>query len=1840
MDITKMRRLLTTLLFFLMITPACIMADSYNALWKQAELARNKDLPREEIDIMARIMHDAESHKDYGQLLAARFRTLTLWGEISRDSLDTQLTLLEQMASQAERADPTLAAVCYTALAKTYQVVGEKDRRDEKVEHFVQKALIDPASLATHQIKAYEPLVKEGIDGHIFQHDLLHVIGFETKAYKTMHDYYVKSGNRKAACITACYMMRQDRREETVATNKSRYLNTIDSLMHEYQDLQEAGELAIEHYNVIAEAEDVGVEGKVNFINYALNHWGKWSRMNVLRNAKSELVNPTFSTSSIKKVFRPDEPIKVVLEKIRNIKELTMTISQLNITADNNYDPDNKEDLAKLRTLTSPYRQINKSLRFLGQQEFQVLTDSFQIAPLSVGAYLMEIKSDNKEVPVSREIFYVSDMAVIHQPLPGNLVRYVAVSATTGQPIPGATIILGNKNNRDGKMTCVATLTADSKGEATYNSLDKNIRYVYACTDKDKFTPPTWQTGRFSYSSNTRQQIKERILTDRSIYRPGQIVHVAVVRYEQTGGLETMALQGENTKLTLYDANGKEVTTHETKTDTYGTAWTDFVLPQNGLTGRFFIRSDQRTSCAFNVEEYKRPTFEISFPEVNHRYQSGDTVVVKGSAKTYAGIPVSDAKVGYKVTRRPSLWCWWGLDDSKEEEVYADTLVTDGNGQFSVAIPLTLPKENSNGIQPRKATGRFYRFDITADVTDLSGESHHAEMSIPLGTRTTAFNTTMAKRVEKDSLRQYSFIYKNAMGNDISSTVRYRIDNGEEKLTQTNITVIPDKDFHALRSGKHTLTAICETDTLCHEFFLFTMQDPKPTSEVAEWFYQTSSGFHPDNKPVYLQVGSSDKDVHVVYSLISGNTVLEQGTMELSDSIVTRAFTYEESYGGGLSLNFSWIKEGVFHNYHTTIQRPMPDKTLQLEWTTFRDRLSPGQDEEWKLHISRPDGTPAQAQLMSVLYDKSLDQLKTHDWKFNLHLYVNLPNTQWTTNMGQLGSFRLSNRVKYKAYGVRDLDVDTFDSTFFPYAAVFHMASTGIMGTRAIMAKNAMMDTEGSMTFEAKAEDKLMTVQSVSFMGNEESVETSMSKDSGVQLRENLNETAFFFPNLESDGNGQVSLRFTLPESVTTWKMMGIAHDKEMNVGMISDEIVACKKVMIQPNMPRFLRDGDSGQIVCRVSNTDEKDITGIAQLELLDPETMKVAYSQSRKYSLKSGEVSSIVFDVLVKDLPSLTICKVTASGKDYDDGEQHYLPILPKTERIINTLPFICEGKGEFEIDLGKLTPKDVADDQVSYTLEYTHDPAWIMIQALPTVGTPDGDNAISLSTAYYANSIASHLLHQVPHLRTVLELWKRESGEEGTLVSPLAKNEELRQLILKETPWVLEADKEREQRQLLINYLDSSQVNYRLSQQFTKLAALQRQDGSFSWWKGMSGNRYVTTAVAETLVRLHKMTGKQNNTRQMLKKAISYLANETHEEVTRLKNKERQGNMNVTPSQSALAYLYIIGIDATKLTTLQQQDKEYLMELLSAHPSDFSIYDKARYAVILAMGNKEAKAKEYLRSIKEYSVYREDMGRYFDTPKAPYSWMDYKIPTEVAAIEALCLLTPEDTQTINEMRRWLLRCKQTQAWDTPINTVNAVYAFLNRDMSQLSVEPSKDSFFIDGKPLSAPVGTAAIGYVKTSLKEKSTKLTVTKKTDAMSWGAVYAVFHQSTTQVEASSSGINVSREIIGDTGEVGNKAKVRITITADRDYDFVAIVDKRAACLEPVQTLSKYHKGYYTSPRDNATYYYFDSLAKGKHVIETEYYIDRQGTYHQGTCYAECAYSPEFRGYAPGNTITIK
>ena len=1814
-----MKRNILSLLVALFATMQ-VAAQTYDNLWKQAEIIAQKDQPKSEIAVMKKIIAKASAAKDYGQLLAAEMRQMTLWKEISVDSLSPNLKRMETEVLKVN--DPALKAVRYAVLGKVY-----RDMNEKKSQEFFKKALEQPELLARHTSTEYVPLTLKGVDGSSFNNDLLHLIGFEAdskEAYLQLYTYYNKVGNRGAACLCAYKLIEKYRQDDVREVKKSKYLQTIDSLIQVYQDIPEAGELAVEHFRFMEGATDAKPQDKLNYINYALSRWGGWSRMNELRNAQKRLTEPMFRVKNMPQVLRPGEKAWVQLN-VRNLQNLKISISRLNITADNDYNAQNEATYKMLLKKTTKLHQKDFSRNYYGRPDYETVKDSIEIGGnLPLGAYLMEVTSDNTGIAPQRELFYVSNLAVMIQQLPDDKHRYVVVNATDGQPIAGAKIELYDQwygfNMKKDKRTVHARLTTDENGEAYFKNVDGNI---LISTSNDKFTPAKGiYLSRDRYYERKDDKIEHQLFTDRSIYRPGQTVHASAISYIVKKGLDA-SVPGKSMELNfiLRDPNWKQVAEQKATTDEYGTASVDFELPKEGQTGLYSISVNGTASEYFRVEEYKRPTFEITFPKVNEKYNWGDTVVVKATAKTYSGVPVQGAKVEYQVTRRNQLW-WWGAG-SAGQLVKTDSCVTREDGTFDVEIPLeaSLSGKDEADMSDFMRIARFFNFEVSAIVTDISGESHEGVMSLPLGTKPTILTVNLPKRIEADSLKTVTFAYRNASGMPISSRLKYRIDKGEWKDAEANAPV-SIKEYAASassslvwKSGVHQLEAICGQDTLQQKFTLFSMKDTHPVEPTTEWYYQTAKTFPRDGKPVYIQVGSSENGAHIVYSIIAGNKLLEKGAWELGDSIVTLPFTYKEEYASGIVLNYSFVKQGKCYTRMMSIARPLPEKKLNIAWKTFRNRLTPGQKEEWTLKITTPDGKPAKAQLMSVLYDKSLDQITPHFWNLSLGFYQSLPNCYWKHNL-TFRPFYLNGVYPTKYYDEKQLDVDKFDGKFFSYYAYMQAVELSKLerssgGTveavriqkdelvreeaKVIRIRGSKMTRVGAA---APSANKVFDVveEMPQFVGGSGSdVGQYLDK---VQVRENLNETAFFYPALESDNNGNVAIRFTLPESVTTWKFMGLAHDKEMRNGLLVDEAVAQKTVMVQPNMPRFLREGDKSTIVVKLFNTSDKKVSGNTRMQILDPETNKVVWQKTQNYSIDAEGSATISFDVQgLKE--GVYINKVVAAGNGYSDGEQHYLPVLSNRELVVNTLPITLHQKGEQNFDLSKLflnkegkQAKGAEDAKV--TIEYTNNPSWLMVKALPAISNPDEEDAISLMSAIYANTITTHI-------QKTLSL---DNHSQKTL----------------------------------------SQESIRLQNQVEKLKKLQNADGSFSWWKGMKGSRYMTTSVAEMMVRLNAIAGVQKSTARMLTSALNYLSLQTAREVREMKKQEEK-KQKVSPSEQALHYLYILSMDGRKMKQNLEQDKAYLLDKMSKMTGDFSIYGKARAAVVLARNSQQnaayrEKAGEYLQSVNEYAVYREEMGRYYDTRKTLYSWRNYKIPTQVSVIEALQMLKPNDKQTIEELQRWLLMSKRTQVWDTPVNTVDAVYAFMKGNESNWSRKAENAVLKLDGKLLPMPQDSTTLGYVKTERPGKASRLTIQKKSDYTSWGAVYAEFKQPVSEIGSMESGIKIRRVIVPAESEgkgkaqakVGEKVKVTLIITADRDYDFVQITDKRAACLEPVNQLSGYQWGIgcYVSPRDHATNFYFDRLSKGKHIVEMEYYVDRKGDYQSGTCTAECTYSPEFGG----------
>ena len=1833
--------------FALICTPMWIFGQNYKQLWSDVDAAVEKDMPQTAIKALDKVIAKAQREKSYGNLLKAQLMRSGFVTEVNPDSADTEIEKFEKAAAEAEKTDPVLAAVYYCALGNSYKnAYGRNIEKRGNARVYYAKALANPELLARHKASEFEPMMVKGVDSKYFNHDLLSVIGFEAGDMQTLHDYYKAKGNREATFITAYEMITEEHVKplqyaDDAPTHRKIYgldeEKELDSLIDLYGDLDICGAAAV------ARAEHFyNDKAKYDFINSALKRWSKWKGINQLRNELADMTAPKVYIRTSNEIVYPQTPFDMDID-LRNLKDLTVRFYRVNIS------PEEFHSVVPKMGRDGVLKKYGKTLEkeythtYSGNPPYETFDDTLHVEGLPAGIYVVETSTKNNDVDKLHNALYVTRLTYVAIPLPDNKSRFAVLDRNSGQPVANAKIGVAPYAKRNEELSFTYYNT-DAKGEVMIPQ-EPYVANVTLSADGDNYFPVTYGgMGGFSYDGTPNDSKHIQIYTDRSIYRPGQTVHVAVLTYSIKDGLDSKADANVKLKLELRNANNEKVSEAEVSTDEFGVASADFELPTTGLTGTFRIRTNVRTGYAtFNVEEYKRPTFEVEFDDYKQTYKIGDTIQVKGRAKSYAGVAVQGAKVTYTVKRRQAWWGWWRGYQRDETELYNGEVTSDENGEFEIPLRFIYP------------SGSYDVFDyvVKAKVTDTAGESHEGEMSLPLGKKEYYFDFNLPEKKLKDKLKSVTFVLRNAAGKEVEADVTYTIDGKDAKTVKTNESIA--LDLTSLPSGKHVMKATCKGEEKEVKFIIFSLDDKTPCVETHDWFYVTDNVFPRDGKPVSVMVGSSDENVHVLYTIISGDKVLESGTMELDKAINTRQFEYKEEYGSGVLLNYAWVKNGTTYTHNQTIARPMPQKNLTLKWTTFRDRLTPGQKEEWTLSAVTPDGKPAKAQLLATMYDKSLDQIRPYYMGFGLPLSQNLPHTNWTRPSPSWFSASLT-----KSFD--DLwKFDGFHFTSFSGLGIGMKYSSPVIKYDDMVAGGARM-MKANRVYDMAMEPEVDAMKSARIPGvsiDEESVEkkeeVTSSKKEDVQMRENLNETAFFFPSLLSDANGNMSIKFTLPESVTTWKMVGLAHDQSMNYGMISGEAIAQKDVMVQPNIPRFVRMGDNSTISTRLFNTSEKNVAGTVTMTLLDPETEKVLVESKQQFSVEAGKTGSATFsfnpekDLKGKDL-SLLICRITASGKNFSDGEQHYLPILPSKEMVINTLPITQHNAGVMNIDLTKMVPagKDITSPKL--TLEYTNNPAWLMVQAIPYVGNVNEKNAISLAASYYANTLGLSLINSSPNIEKVFKEWQQETGNEKSLASQLEKNQELKNLILDETPWVADAKNESEQKRKIANFFDNASMRKRLNDAVDGLKVLQNSDGSFSWWKGMMGSPCMTGEVIEFLTRLNMLAGEQSNTRSILTLANDYLSNIVIEEVEEFKKLEKKKEPVYIYDYHALQWVYMNAISGRELTAKEKEAKDYLINHLEKMKLSQSMYAKALMSVVLARDGQLEKAAEYIQSLKEYTVYNDEKGRYFETPRAGYSWCDYRIPTQTAAIEALQLVNPNDQQTIDDMRRWLLTEKRTQAWDTPINSVNAVFAFLNGNMKLLD-EKEPTTFKVDNRQIEMPKSTAGMGYVKTVVDvQKPKNLTVTKTSEGTSWGAVYAQFMQPSTEIDAASSGLSVKREIMQLTpnGEVkdpqtlnvGDKVKVRITITAERDYDFVQLIDKRAACLEPVKQLSGYHWGYYIAPKDYTTNYYFDRMVKGTHVVEAEYFVDRAGEYTTGTCTVQCAYSPEFSARSKALTIKVK
>ena len=1889
-------RYLSLIVLLVMSVFAPMQAQTYDNLWKELEVLERKDLPKSVISEAMKIYDKAKAEQNVPQMMKAYLTAMQYRSLLTPDSLKVDMNGLEQWASQTGSMEDK--AILYSILGEMTMPADVK-----KGLGYLQASLKDKDRLLLIPVEKLRPMVRVGEASKRYFRDNLYNL-LARRAIQIMQQYRWQAAAKAnqtnslpadmtdmdqfvtyqfvpvSDCdLTAAVMQTYQSLLKAYDTETERegwLLTGIDALNYLYrnfsgnfsndvcqQELRKwihtypAVKTVPEAYLALAQFlqyQNNQVE-RLRIVREGIAGYPRYEGINQLKNIEKEILNASLSLEIATAYPGEQQSVKV---NYKNLTGITLQLYKVNLPVTS----------AVLQNRTTHFE--SKYARLQREEHFSLkpTTDYLNVdttltiqAP-QAGIYFLKAVPDGKKGVSDGTLMNVTALKTIYRPLPDGTLELVVVDAVSGQPVSEAEVTIYTE--KGGGYSPQQTYQADKQGTLKLDFLNSNKYWYNAHTAADNAMPilNLWKNDYY-YKESKRKEVLQ-LFTDRSIYRPGQTVYVSGLAYEMEKD-STRVLADKKYTVSLYDANNNETGKVEVRTNGFGSFSGQFVLPSPCLTGYFSLRAAD-TSVSFKVEEYKRPTFDVTFEPVKVEYQVGDSIEVVGMAKTFAGAPVQNARVHYNISRSYAwVWRFMGRGSARWE----GEAMTDADGKFSVPVHFEIDSDR------RESPLWYYTYNIQADVTDGAGETQQANLSLPLGSTSMVLNMdNLPDNLVKEKKLEIKLTAMNLSGEPVDTPVTYQVvemeeqKDGQEKegrkvLTGTveaNKSFVPEA-IYALPSGNYRLKLSAKDTqgrecTASKNFLLFSLNNKRPPFVITDWFYQDGLEFDAAS-PATVYIGSSEKNVYLLYDVFAGNKRLESKRIELSDSVVSFRFPYKKEYGDGILVSMAFVKDGRLYSHNARIMKPAPEKKLQLKWTTFRDKLRPGQQEEWKLTVLYPDGRPAEAEMLATMYDASLDKIySAHKLDFGVDFHYVVPLTYWNTsymrNAYLYVDFPLK-RLRAVPLEYSELIIPStgrMEAMVVGYGGSPRATLAGALKIRGRSAANAVMNQEAVTDMVLQEEMVETSAQEKVEMGSSE----ELAETGDIQIRENFAETAFFYPQLRTNEKGEVSISFVLPESLTRWKFMGLAHTRNVDYGKIEATATASKEFMLQPNMPRFVRVGDKANIAASLMNLSDKGVKGTVRMELFNPETEKVFYSQKQKFDVKGGETGHVNFTFEVSDKYAVMACRMVADGDTFSDGEQRYIPVLTDKQWVTETVPLNVNGEGAHTFSLENLFNKHskTASEQ-RLTVEFTAHPAWYAVQALPVVANPQNEDALSWATAYYAHSLAAYIVKENPRIKQVFDSWKAQGGTKETFMSNLQKNQELKNILLAETPWLTEATNEAEQKQRIATLFDLNTMNSQLAVSVEKLGELQNADGAWSWYKGMQGSRYVTTQVMEMLVRLNALTHQDADSRMqpMIQKGFEYLGKQAAEEYKSMKEAEKKGAVGIRPSEQVLRYLYICALDGK--APVDEKVNRYFIDKLSGEGKELTIYGKALGAIILQQSGKVAEARLFMQSLMEYSVVTDEMGRYFDTPKARYSWFSYKIPTEVAAMEAIQRIT-KDTKAIDEMKRWLLKQKQTQTWETPIATADAVYALMATGASDLLANTGGVEITLGKEVIRTPADDA-IGYIKKTVSGdvmNIKKVRVDKEGAGMGWGAVYAQYLESMDQISGQGNGLSVSRQLYkGDEAlnesvplKVGDKITVRLTVKADRDMDFVQIKDDRAACMEPLQAVSGFRwgngLGYYQATKDASTQFFIDQMRKGTYVIEYQVYVNRTGEYQAGIATVQSAYAPEFGGHTGGYRVMVE
>ena len=1912
----KVRQICMMVLLWLGVIPAA-QAQTFDKLWKDVEQAEKKSLPKTVIKLTDEIYQKGEKEKNSAQMLKAYMWRMKNQEALTPDSFYVGLKGLEQWAKQTDK--PMDRAILHSLIAGIYadyasqnqwtlrrrtEIVGEAPSADmrewtanmfvDKVRTNVKEALADSVLLLKTSSRTYIPFVELGETSEYYHHDMYHLLasraitalnqierlarnnGFNDNTpslvkqdiiniYGSMIAAYKAADLKEGYILTALNYLEWRRnadrgfvpfqaQEGLLGLTEDTFLTALNTLKSKFASEPVTAEVYfVQARYAIQKQQQVNA---LQLCDEAIRLYPNYRRINALKNLREEILAPDLNVAAARQAF-PNEEIKLNVSH-KNLDGFTVRLYQ-----------------AKKLVKEQHYS-------LLRPKDYRSQDTVFTFKSPDLGSYVMRIVPDIRAKRDSESFFDVTRFKVLTCRLPEKQYEVATLDGQTGHPIPNAKVTLYSNDEK-----VLEEFTTGENGKVVF-PWKSEYRFLKASKGTDTAMPKQGiYGGSFGYYGDENKATESMtLLTDRSLYRPGQTVYVKGIAYMQKSDTANV-LPNKNYTVVLLDANNQEVGQKSVRTNEFGSFTADFALPSACLNGMFSLTAGEGETN-IRVEDYKRPTFDITFEKQTGSYKLGDEVQVKGKIQSYSGVLLQDLPVKYTVKR--STYSFWRISESTQ--IVSGEVTADENGEFTIPVRL----EESDAYKNNDKV--YYRYSVEATATNVAGETQSSTDVISAGSRSLVLQTELQEKTCKD--KPFSIVFKtqNLNGEPVEVKGNYALYPANEKdfkvSSETPVaagTFTSNEemtlDWKNIPSGAYVLKASVKDNqgkevTAEANTVLFSREDKRPPVQSTVWFYAPNTEFDAAHPAVFC-FGTSEKDTYVMMNVFCGDKLLESKALNLSDTIMRFTYPYQESYGDGIFVNFCMVRDGQVYQEQVQVKKRLPDKTLAMKWEVFRDKLRPGQKEEWKLTIKTPQGQAANAEMLATMYDASLDKIWNRRQTFQVYYNQILPYSNWMS--GYSGNNSFNYWWNSRALKVPGMEYDYFvmSSGVKNVYAISESLTDGVVirgmalqrkasMTGSVASRSNGMEMKYAPAMAADAAENVIFESEMVSTGSgkaDTSFEDETLPEAPADLRTNLAETAFFYPQLRTNEQGEISFSFTMPESLTRWNFRGYSHTKGMLMGTLDGEATTSKEFMLTPNLPRFVRVGDKTSIAASISNMTGKPQAGTVSMTLFDPMTEKVISTQKQKFSIAAGKTVGVNFMFTVSDKYEILGCRMIADSGTFSDGEQQLLPVLSDKEHLVETLPMPVRGEETRTFSLDSLFnqhSKTATDRKL--TIEFTGNPAWYAIQALPSLSLPVNNNAISWATAYYANTLASFIMNSQPRIKAVFDSWKLQGGTKETFLSNLQKNQEVKNILLSESPWVLEAQTEEQQKERIATLFDLNNIRSNNIAALTRLQELQNSSGAWSWYKGMNGSNYVTAYIAELNARLALLTGeKLSGTALTLQtNALTYLHQSALEEYKNILKAQKEGTKFTGVSGSILQYLYIIAISGEQVPAANKAAYAYYLSKVKELLPSASMDTKAIAAIVLDKAGHKKEAQEFVASLKEHLTKTDEQGMFFAFNANPYAWGGMQMQAHVDVMEALELIGGNN-DTVEEMKLWLLKQKQTQQWDSPVATADAVYALLMKGTNLLdnqgdvrivianevleTVTPSKTT-------------VPGLGYIKRSFTQKDVvdarKIEVEKRNPGIAWGAVYAEYESPIRDVKQQGGELNVQKQLyvermVGNTPQlqpitsktvlqVGDKVVSRLSIRADRPMDFVQLKDQRGACFEPIGSISGYRWnngiGYYVDIKDASTNFFFDHLGKGVYVLEYSYRVSRSGTYETGLATMQCAYAPEYASHSASMTVEVK